>query len=237
MIQELMNRNPHLLFYGIFAIAVIVLRLPLIGRYFRTVNTLLHESGHALAAILTSGEVVHVELNEDTSGTALTKSGSKSRAILVSFAGYPFAALASGILIWLASTNQVKMAFLILLSIALLNLMLFVRNTYGLVWLLTFSGLIVFIAWVDKAPLSRISALAISLIAFAETIMSTLYILFLGLAHPRKAGDLTNLARISKVPAVIWAVLIAGMVSIIVYYTVVSNFPDPLQPIVDSVVK
>lgn len=232
MILELLNRNPHLLFYGILVLAVIVLRLPGIGRYFRTVNTLLHESGHALMAILTSGEVVHVELNADTSGTAFTKSGSKSRAMLVSFSGYPFAAMASGLLIWLSVTNQYRIVLLILLSLALLNLMLFVRNTYGIVWLLTFSGLLIFIAWFDKMPLSKIFTLTISLIAFAETIMSTLVILYLGLSVPRKAGDLTNLAKTSKVPAVIWALLITGIVAVVVYFTIISNFPDPLQPLV-----
>lgn len=231
MIEELLNRNPQLLFYGILVLSVIVLRIPVIGPYFRTVNTLLHESGHALAAILTSGEVVHVELNADTSGTAFTKSGSKFRAMLVSFSGYPFAALASGMLIWLSVTNQYRVVFLILLSLALLNLMLFVRNTYGIVWLMTFSGLIVFVAWFDKMPLTSIFTLAISLIAFAETIMSTLVILYLGLALPRKAGDLTNLARASRVPAAFWALLTAGIVAVLVYYTIVFNFPNPLQPL------
>lgn len=230
MIEELLNRNPHLLFYSMLALSVVILRLPGIGRYFRTVNTLLHESGHALATILTSGEVVHVELNQDTSGNALTKSGSKSRAVFVSIAGYPFAAFTSGIFIWLVSNNQHKYVLFILLSIALLNLILFVRNTYGIIWLLTFSCLIVCVAWIDIPAVTRIFSLTVSLIAFAETIMSTLVILYLGFTQPRKAGDLTNLARTSKIPAAIWALLIAGIVALLVYYTIASNFPDPLQP-------
>jgi len=237
MIREIFYRNPHLLFYGIFAMAAIVLRLPVIGRYFRTVNTLLHESGHALGAILSSGEVVHIELNKDTSGTAYTKSGSKSAAMFVSFAGYPFAAFASGLLIWLTVTNQYNLVFLILLTIALLNLMLFIRNTYGIIWLITFSGLIVLVAWIGNPSVSRIFTLSVSLISFAETIMSTLTIFYLGLTSPRKAGDLTNLAKTSKVPALIWALLITGLVGMIVYFTIINYFPNPLQPINFSVVQ
>jgi hypothetical protein len=230
--MEVLSLNPHLLFYAVLTGAIIIIRIPLIGKYFRTVNTLLHESGHAIAAILSSGEVINIELSSDTSGSAYTKSGSGIKAMFVSFSGYPFAAAFSGLLLALAVNYQFKWVFYILLTIALLNLTLFVRNTYGIAWLLTFSGLILFTFWIGNTTLSYVFALAVSLISLSESVFSTLVILYLGFSRPRKAGDVTNLAKISRVPAVIWALMISFIVAVLVYYTVVHYFPSPLQPIV-----
>jgi len=229
--MTVLSRNPHPVFYAILAGAMLIIRIPLIGRYFRTVNTLLHESGNAIAAILTSGEVISIELSSDTSGTAFTKSGSKIKAMLVSFSGYPFAALMSGIFIALASHNQHKIIFFILISIALINLAFFVRNTYGIIWLITFSSLIIFTFWLGNRTVSYITALSVSLISLSESVFSTLTILYLGFKQPRKAGDATNLAKTTKVPAAIWGILISLLVGIIVYFTVSFYFPNPFQPI------
>ncbi len=230
--MEVLLRNPHLLFYTVLAGAVLIIRIPLIGKYFRTVNTMLHESGHAIASILSSGEVIHIHLDSDTSGSALTRSGSRLKAVFVSFAGYPFAAAFSGLLIALSVNNQYKWVFFMLLSIALLNLALFVRNTYGIVWLFTFSALIVFIFWLGNNVVSYIFSLAISLISLSETVFSTLIILYLGFSKPRKAGDTTNLAKYSGIPAAIWALIISTLVAVLVFYTIKHYFPFPLQPIV-----
>ncbi len=230
--MEVFTRNPHLLFYAILAGAILIIRIPLIGRYFRTVNTMLHESGHAIAAILTSGEVINIELSSDTSGSAFTKSGSRIKAMFVSLSGYPFAAAFSGLLLALAVNHQYKWSFYILLTMALLNLALFVRNTYGIAWLLTFSGLILFTFWLGNQLVSYAFALAVSLISLSESVFSTLIILYLGFSKPRKAGDVTNLTKITHVPAAIWALVISFLVTLFVYYTVIHYFPSPLQPIV-----
>jgi hypothetical protein len=231
MVQDLYDNNPHLIFYTILAGSLIIIRMPLIGRYFRTVNTLLHESGHAIAAILTSGEVMNIELSSDTSGSAYTRSGSKFKAMFVSFAGYPAAALFSGILIAFAVSGKPISVFFILLSISLLNLALFVRNFYGIVWLLTFSGLVLLIYWLENDKLNYVFSLSVSLISLSESLVSTVIILYLSLIHPRKAGDATNLAKTSKIPAAIWGILISMLVGIILYYTVIHFFPFPLKPV------
>lgn len=233
-IRQFLSDNPHLLFYAELLGAFLITRIPLIGKYFRTLNTLFHESGHAIAAILTSGEVLRIELEHDTSGKAYTKSNSKVKALLVSFTGYPFAALISGILVALSVKQMDSAVFFILLCIALLNLALFVRNTYGIAWLVTFSGLVVFVFWSGSRLLSQVVALSVSLISFVESVRSTLTIVYLGFTHERKAGDATNLAKISRMPAAIWALLLGISVAVIVFYTLRGYFPDPLKPIVRS---
>lgn len=217
--------HPAEVFYMLLVGSLLINRLPFAGVFFRTVNTLLHESGHALGAILTSGEVVRVEFKKDTSGIAETKSSSKFRAFIVSFAGYPFAALVSSILLVLVINEQLKPALFILFTFIVLNLMFFVRNLFGIVWLLVFASMLTFIVWFDNVLLSRILLLFIALIAFTETLTSTLFIAFLGFTKPKKAGDLSNMQKVSGIPSGFWAILMVSVVGWILWYTASHYFP------------
>lgn len=225
----ILQLNEAQVFYATLLLAVILIRVPLIGVYFRTVNTLFHENGHALSAMLLSGEVNRIELKIDTSGTALTKTPSAIRAMLVAFSGYPFATLCAALFLWLSGSGYEKTGLLILISLALINLILFVRNSYGIIWLLTFSGIILLVNWLNLPFLTKIFFLCISQIVFAEAIISTLVVLYLGLTRPKKAGDVTILARLSHIPAAIWAILIAGTGAGIVWYVILQFFPSPAQ--------
>ena len=54
-----MHFSEHqLLLFGFAAAALLVSRIPVLGKFFRSTNTLIHESGHALLTLLTSGNVV-----------------------------------------------------------------------------------------------------------------------------------------------------------------------------------
>lgn len=225
----LLQLNEAQVFYATLLLAVILIRIPLIGVYFRTVNTLFHENGHALAAILLNGEVTRIELKNDTSGTALTKTPSSIRAMLVAFSGYPFATLCAALFFWLSVNGYEKAGLLILISLALINLILFVRNTYGIIWLLTFSGIILLVNWLNLPLLTKLFFLVISQIVFAEAIISTLVVFYLGLTRPRKAGDVTILARLSHIPAAFWAILITGIGAGIAWFVMLRFFPPPAQ--------
>lgn len=217
--------HPVSVFYILLSVSLLINRLPVVGVFFRTVNTLLHESGHALGAILTSGEVIRIDIKKDTSGVAQTKSNSRFRAFIVSIAGYPFAALAGSFLLALAINEQNRLVLLILLSIMLIDLMLFVRNAYGIVWLLIFSTLLIFIAWFQHSLLTHLFVLFICMIAFTETFWSTITVTILGIMQPRKSGDPWNMQKTTGIPAAFWALVIFAMVMWIMYYTISHYFP------------
>ena len=217
--------NPALVFYAVLILAFVLLRIPVLNNYFRTLNTLLHESGHALMAILLSGEALEIKLNSNTSGSALTKTNSKGKAFLISFTGYPFAAISSCGLIALAVNQHYRTGFFILVSIATINLIAFVRNTYGIFWLITFSLLMLLANWYAHTIAASVFFLFISLIAFIEGITSTAQIVFLGLSKPSKAGDLYNMAKMSKVPVFFWALLMIAAVGAILWFTINKYFP------------
>lgn len=221
-----MENNQALAFYGIMTLSFILNRLPFIGVFFRSVNTLLHESGHAVGAMLTSGEVLKIELNKDTSGIAQTKARSKTGAFITSFAGYPFAAFASSLLLILTLNGQHKMVAFILLSVVFFNLLFFVRNLFGILWLLLFAALTLVAVWYFNDLVLRIIMLFICMISFTETFFSTLLITFLAFSKPKSSGDMANLQKTTGVPAGLWALINCAVVAWVLYYTVIHYFPN-----------
>lgn len=218
--------DPDLVFYAILILTFILLRIPGLSNYLRTVSTLLHESGHALVAILLSGEAMEIKLNSNTSGSALTKTSSKMKAFLVSFAGYPIAALGALGLMALSFRQDFRTGFLILISISIINLIIFVRNTYGIFWLVTFSVLIFISNWYLPASIALILFRFISLIAFIEGITSTFTVVAIGIAHPKKAGDITSMEKFSGIPAFFWSIIMAITVGYISWISLSRYFPS-----------
>jgi hypothetical protein len=71
--------------------------------------------------------------------------------------------------------------------------------------------------------------LFISLIAFIEGITSAAGIVILGFTKPSKAGDLSNMAKMSKIPAFFWAFIMAVVVGAISWFTISKYFPPISQ--------
>jgi hypothetical protein len=58
---------------GIFMLlSFFIMKIKTVGNPFKSINTLYHECGHAIAALITNGEIYHIKLNSNTSGEALT---------------------------------------------------------------------------------------------------------------------------------------------------------------------
>lgn len=223
------DKNPVAFFYAIFALSLLLLKIPYIRNYFKTLNTMFHENGHALAAILLSGEVIEINLNSNTSGSALTKTKSRFRAVVVTFSGYPLAIIAATGLLWLWASGNAKTGFFILVSLAIINLIFFVRNTFGIFWLITFSILSYLAAMHIPAIFSGAFFLFIGLIGFAEAIFSTAEIALLAFTNSKKAGDMSILAKLTGLNAQFWAAINLAIVMIIAYYCVINFFPSLLQ--------
>jgi hypothetical protein len=78
----------------------VAMRIPYLGVIIRVFNTLIHESAHASMAMLTSGKILKIELQNDTSGTTLSVAKNKRSQFLVAIVGYPLAAAAGYLLFW-----------------------------------------------------------------------------------------------------------------------------------------
>jgi len=226
--------NHQILFYILLAAALLLTRIPLLGKYFRSVNTLIHESGHAFITLALSGEVIAVNLFADTSGTTVTKAKGKTAQSLIAIAGYPFSALTGLLSLFLLHKGYHLHILFILTSIALLILILSLRNMYGFFWAGTFIVLNLLIIYFNNQLIIYGFAAFYSVIIFTDSIISSFVLLILAYKQPKKAGDATNLQKTTKIPAFIWALLLLGFTLFVSWISVANYFP-PVKNLLDSI--
>ena len=196
------------IFYYLIVIAFLLPRIPVIGKFFNIINTLVHELGHALMALVFEGKVVRIEVFKDTGGVTVTKSKSKVAAFFVSIAGYPFAAAAGLLCAWLLSVGYGSWIVIGLSILFLFMLVLWIRNGYGVLWVALFVLLNAVLVYYLKKPLYlEIAAWFYTLMIIIESVWSSLVLLYLSIFHADQAGDAANLSNETHVPAFLWALL------------------------------
>ena len=218
--------NQSVIFYILLFVSIVITQLPWIGVFFRGLNTLIHESGHAILALLLNGNVLKINLSGDTSGSAITTTNNKFKSFLVSFSGYPFSSLVSLVLFYFIKQNAYQYVIYPLLIIAIVNLMLFVRNLYGIFWLSVFIILSFLVIYFDKTFIWLGFSLLCAFVILSESFISTLRLIYITLKSPKDAGDSGNLAKITKIPALIWSFLFAIISGILTYQTIILYFPN-----------
>lgn len=211
------------LVYYFAALTILLNHIPVIGKFFNVINTVLHEFGHALVALFFQGEVQKIEISGDTSGSTTTRMRSKFGNILVSLAGYPFAAAAAYLSFHLLNLN-LQTAYIIGLSILFFFiLILFVRNKYGWFWILSFCAInIAVIHFCDELVIDLVSLFYATTIT-TESVASAFILLYLSITQPDHAGDATNLKKFTGIPALIWSLLFVAF-SIFICYTIYIKF-------------
>lgn len=180
-------------------IAVTLTRLPYISVPFKWLESYFHEVSHGLVAILTGGQVSHIQLFPNGAGLCFTQGGS---SVAIAFAGY-FGAAIWGWLIFSLATSNIKVRFSLglLAASVLISLIFWARDLLTIV--IIFSLLVLFLLplklphWASLQSLLRMLGLMIMLNAMASPT-----VLF-GLSEQ---GDAVRLAEITWIPAWIWVI-------------------------------
>jgi hypothetical protein len=209
--------------YFLYALPVLVLltnRIPYVGKFLRIVNTLIHESGHAFVALLSSGEVYEVELFSDRSGTATTKTKGKFSRFLVAIAGYPFGSAFAWLMFYFISHERTDWVLYILACIALVNLTLLVRNTFGIVWLIAFVLVLLVVVYYGNADVRYYFSLWLAGVMLFEAFYSSIELVIIASKKTKSAGDAYNLQTFTGVPALIWALLFVAQAGFFIYLSV-----------------
>jgi len=185
-----------------------VLRIPVIGKYLRVVNTMIHESGHALAALLTSGKVYSISLFTNTEGLAITGSRHWFGRVTVAISGYTFSSFFAFLTFYLYSQDKYELIVYILGGFCLANLLfLWVRNLYGIVWLVSFTGIL----WLSNHFLTHHAMayfiLFVISILLSESVSSAFTILRLSIKEPTRAGDAKSMRDATYLPTVFWGII------------------------------
>lgn len=188
-------------------LSILLTDLPIIGKYISIVNTLIHETGHALMAIATGGKVDKIELFANTEGTAWTSSRHWLGRVLTSLAGYPFSSFIAFLFLYFLSINKYDYILYILIAILLLGLLFWIRNLYGFFWITTFCAGFGYLLWNGNTTVTQYVLLIITAVILVQSVISAYEILYLSFKNSHDAGDTTNLARSTFIiPAQIWGI-------------------------------
>lgn len=192
-------------------LALLLTQMPIIGKYFAILNTMIHESGHSLMALITGGEVRRISLLPNTTGTTLTGHTSWIGQFLTSASGYVFASFFGFLFFYLISKGQYKLMIYILLAFLSVNLVFWVRNVYGLFWLITFGALFLFLLRSGNQVFIQYTLVFFASLVLVESVTSAFEIMWISFFSPLQAGDAANLSRATRfIPAPIWGVAFFG---------------------------
>jgi Peptidase M50B-like len=186
-------------------LALALVAVDAVWRWSRNVVTIVHEAGHAVAALLTGRRLTGIRLHHDTSG--LTLSVGKPRGpgmVLTMAAGYVAPSVVGLAGVVLLAFDQVTLMLWGATGV-LLGMLALIRNFYGALLLVATGGAVV----------------AVSLYADADTQAAfgyaTAWFLLLGAVRPvgelqrqrRQGGggmvtDADQLARLTRLPGTVW---------------------------------
>ncbi len=196
-------------FVTLFFLSVSALLTQLLpfSSFFRNLNTMIHEFGHAAATLLLSGKVMYIHLYEDHSGVTLSEITTGWSIIPIALAGYITASVFAVYLFRCYHKGKIREGLAMITLLAVLSLVLFVRNGYGMLWLVGFISLNSVLMLFPSRFLTTVYFLLIAFLTLEESVFTAAQILMLSWLEPEKAGDAANLAQATGIPAIAWGLM------------------------------
>ena len=182
-------------------------------RYFGLFTTLVHELGHASAAVLTGRFVHGIRIRRDHSGDALSSGRGEFGAVVSGIFGYPAPAIVALGLLWSVFHGYSALALLVG-GIVLILTILVIRNLFGAIVVLI-SAAISAALWFYLSPVVQSYALLVLgislLVGSVRGLLSVIGVHLRGV-HLRdrallSSSDAYLLARRTGVPSFFWLTL------------------------------
>lgn len=190
------------------AVAVLVLMFVPGGQYvlipLRYLNTLVHEAGHAIAAVLSGGGAIAISVSPDGSGLTTSMGG---MPLLISPAGYIGATVVGALLLAAGRRAESARTALTILGVSLAIItLIWVRNLFG--WLIgaPLAVLLLVATRSMKGEHLMFLARAVGLVQCLESIRSVRDLVLLN-AEGHQHNDAAILAGYTGVPPMVWAVM------------------------------
>ena len=208
----------HIIVALFFALALSY--IPVIGKFLKCFNTLIHESAHATCSLFFAGEVLSIDLFHTGAGLATTKASNWFTKIFVSLAGYVGSSMFAILCAYLIFYNHAVYILFIFFSLSLLNLIFWVRNVYGIVWLSVVSIIIGLLFYKGSVEYQNYAAILIGAVVFVDAWVSSLIILIISIKDAKNAGDAKNLQQLTYLPSLIWGLFFFAQATIAALWSV-----------------
>ena len=188
--------------------ALLLVLVPVLWRVTRHLVTVAHEGGHAVAAVLSGRRLSGVRLHSDTSGLTVSRGRPRGPGMVVTLlAGYTGPAvvgLAAAAVLSTGRALAVLWGTLLLLGLLLLQ----IRNLFGL-WVVLACGAGTFAVSWWLAPAHQFAvALTLTFVLLLGAPRAVLELLASRRSGAR-TSDPDQLARLTRVPAFVWIVVLA----------------------------
>lgn len=188
-------------FWLFVIVAIIFIQIPIVSVPFKWLESYFHEISHGLAALITGGSVVKIELFPNGAGLCTTRGGF---TLLISFMGYAGAILWGCLIYSIASINQkvAKIASGMIIALILGSLIFWVRDLLTLFILIVVLG--IFLLQFKLPKLGHLQKILkfTGIMVLLNSLLSPLYLL-----DGRSIGDGARLAEITFIPELIWVII------------------------------
>jgi hypothetical protein len=144
------------------AVALLIVASPLLWRTTRIAITIVHESGHAAASLLSGRRLEGIRLHADTSGETVSRGRRNGPGIVITaLAGYITPPLLGIGACALLATHRVTLLLSLLLVLLAVTLVM-VRNWYGVLAVLVTGGALFAVTWLADSALRAAFAYAVA---------------------------------------------------------------------------
>lgn len=189
------------------AVAAVLVVWPLTWLRVRLGVTLVHEAGHALVALLVGRRLQGIRLHSDTSGVTLSRGRPRGPGMVAMLlAGYLAPAVVGlGAALLLADGRALLLLWC--LVVMLVGVLLWIRNAFGLLVVLAVGTAVALATWYAGARTQTATALLVTWLLLLAAPRPLVELLVAGRAG-RRGSDPDQLARLTRVPSVVWTLLL-----------------------------
>lgn len=186
------------------AAGALVCLLPWTWAPARHVVTLVHEAGHALAAVATGRRLNGIRLHRDTSGLTTSIGRPYGPGMIATAAAGYLAPTALGLgVLWLAASGRTAWALWAALAV-LAVMLVFIRNWFGLVVVLAAGAAVALLVWRTSTAVQETAAVAVAAFLLVGGPRTCLELWGSRRRSRSRTSDADVLARLTRVPAAVW---------------------------------
>jgi hypothetical protein len=170
----------------------------------RTVITIAHEGGHATAAVLARRRLRGIRLHSDTSGVTLSHGRpSGPGMVFTAAAGYVAPSLAGAAYAALLWVDHITAALWLGIA-ALLVMLVFIRNVYGVVAVVGTGAIVAGVALFTEPQVQAAFAYAFAWFLLLGGVRPVFELQRLRRLRMAPDSDADQLARLTRVPGLLW---------------------------------
>ena len=175
---------------------------------------LLHELSHGIAAFLTGGEILSIEINELIGGSCQYRGGNR---LVVASAGYLGSLLWGGVILVIASrTRRSRELGTLISAIMIIATLLWIRNSFGVLFTVG-SAILLFVlcrflpGWMVRTLLQFMGT-ASCLYVLVDIYEDVIRVY-------REGSDADTLETLTGIPALFWGVIWGLVAVVMIFYS------------------